>query len=274
MSRAEPLVYGETPITFEARNELLWFDNLRPNDVLEQNCDEKEEEAEEAVLPDSVQSNPDSVQSKALFHVSIGLPNSDAIQQRMCRMSRLHRHRAERLRIVVSESTKKPESKHLAPEHLKAAEQVKIQELLAKAAEALETHKETSPKLALREALAFLRKALETIQSATTTVIETRTVLETFDGYVDSIEGESAYVTLESRDTGDVLYGEFPTSDLLGKKIAEQTRFLCETVKTENGSRIDFRALPKIEVTDEEVRSIAEKMRGAFSSGDSSVIEY
>ena len=274
MSLAEPLVYGEPRITFEARNELRWFDNFRPNDVLEQNCDEKEEEVEEAVLPDSVQSNPDSVQSKALFHLSIGLPNSDAIQQTMGRMSRLHRHRAERLRTVVSGSTKKPELKHLAPEHLKAAEKLKFQELLAKAAEALKTHQETSSKLALGEALAILLKALETLQAATTTVVETRTVLETFDGYVDSIEGESAYVTLESRDNGDVLYGEFPASDLLGKQISEQTRFLCETVKTDNGSRIDFRALPKIEVTDEEVRSIAEKMRGAFSSGDSSVIEY
>jgi hypothetical protein len=91
---------------------------------------------------------------------------------------------------------------------------------------------------------------------------------------VDSVEGDTAYVTLESREHGDVLYGEYSASELLGKGIGEQSRFLCQTVKVDGATRIDFRALPKLAVTDEEVRAIAEEMHGAFPSDDDSGIKY
>ena len=277
MSLAEPPIFPPTSPTFEMRSGDRWYDDLSVSDSMEEPCEEREEDEEhEQVLPELVQAAPESVQSKTLFHISVQLLSSEVMPQRAGRVSRLHRHRADRLRAVVSPMIERPEPRHPPADSLSAAEQIAVRALLAKAAATFESHKDTSPKLALTvtEFLELLKKTLERFPSTTSTVAETRTVLETFDGYVDSIEGESANVTLESRETGDVLYGEFPASDLLGKKISEQTRFLCETVKTDNGSRIDFRALPKIEVTDEEVRSIAEKMRGAFSSGDSSVIEY
>lgn len=243
------------------------YDNLRVADAIEEPCCQEEDQEEE-------EAPPPSVQSKTLFRESAALPDSDVVQQNIGRMVRFHRYRTERLRSAVLESTQRPESKRPTPVQPNTADQVRVHELLARAAEAIQAYGRTSPKVALDEVLALLQEALETIQPAATTMTAPRTVLESFDGYVDSIDGDNAYVTLESRNNGDVLYGEFPASELLGKNISEQSRFLCETVKTDNGSHIDFRAVPEIEVTDEEVRSIAEKMRGAFLSGDGSVIEY
>jgi hypothetical protein len=267
MSLAE-LSQGKTNLTnIDARGERFWYDDCRGIEAIEQPCypEEDEEEDDEAPLA--------SVQSKTLFSVSATLPNSDVTQQNIGRMVRFHYYRTVRLRVMSAAKFMRSEPKRTALEQPNTAEQVKIRELLERAAETLKSHNRASAEITLDEVLALLQQALETIQSATTKP-EMRTVLETFDGYVDSIEGENAYVTLESRENGDVLYGEFPASELLGKNISEQTSFLCETVKTINGSRIEFRALPKIEVTDKEARSIAEKMRGTFSGDDCSDIEY
>ena len=39
-------------------------------------------------------------------------------------------------------------------------------------------------------------------------------ILESFIGYVDKIDGDIAYVTLRSENNSDVLYGEYAASKL------------------------------------------------------------
>ena len=96
---------------------------------------------------------------------------------------------------------------------------------------------------------------------------------ESFEGYVDQVDGDTAYVTLESREFGDVLHGEYSAALLLQKGIEEQTRFLCKTIKLGETTRIEFEALPDVEVTNEEVRAIADRIDRAFPRDDSG-IEY
>ena len=123
------------------------------------------------------------------------------------------------------------------------------------------------------EVFSVLKNAFLAIE-AHKAAVEPRTVLESFNGYVDSIDGDTAYVTLESLQNGDVLYGEYSAQELLSKGIREQTRFRCETVKGGGAGRVHFAPLPKNQVTDEEAHAIAKEMREAFPGDDDSVIEY
>ncbi len=95
---------------------------------------------------------------------------------------------------------------------------------------------------------------------------EAQAVLESFDGWVDSIDGDTAFVTLESRANGDILQGEYSASELLAKGIGEQCRFLCEAFLDGGGGGVRFTLPPKNRVSDEEAREIAKEMKGVFSS--------
>lgn len=87
-------------------------------------------------------------------------------------------------------------------------------------------------------------------------------VLESFNGYVERIDGETAYVRLKSRERGDVLYGEYPAAKLAELGIDEQDRFLCETVEIDGKTRVDLRKIPDKEVSDEELKAIQESIFG------------
>lgn len=93
-------------------------------------------------------------------------------------------------------------------------------------------------------------------------------ILETFTGYVDKVEGDTAYFTLESRDYGDVLCGHYSASELAKKGIGEQCSFLCRTVKVNGIVYVDIKFVPPHEVTDEEVREIEEEIERAFPQED------
>src|SRR5947209_3461046 len=68
-------------------------------------------------------------------------------------------------------------------------------------------------------------------------VVETRTVLEEFVGFVDQIDGDVAYVTL-TPETGEKLYGEYPAAELKARGIHERRRFRCRTIDA--GTRVEF----------------------------------
>lgn len=97
-------------------------------------------------------------------------------------------------------------------------------------------------------------------------------VLESFNGYVEQIEDETAYVRLKSREHGDVLYGEYPAAKLAKLGIEEQDRFLCETVELDGKTRVELRKIPDKEVSDEELKAIQESIVGGkrHAFGDSS----
>jgi hypothetical protein len=99
-------------------------------------------------------------------------------------------------------------------------------------------------------------------------------VLETFDGFVDKIVGEIAYITLTS-EHGDVLWGEYDSVKLAEKGIKERRRFKCQTVEVKEGKwsieadkppigyhvvRIDIQAIPDIELTPEREQEISEEI--------------
>jgi len=98
-------------------------------------------------------------------------------------------------------------------------------------------------------------------------------VLESFEGFVDQVEGDTAHVRLKSREHGDVLFGVYPTLQLLEKGIEEQGRFLCKTVKVDGTTRIDIQAIPRVPATDEQLRAIEEEIDRVLPRDDPG-IEY
>lgn len=97
-------------------------------------------------------------------------------------------------------------------------------------------------------------------------------ILETFEGYVERVDGDTAYFTLQSAEYNDVLEGECPVSKLLKKGIIEQSRFICRTIEENGVIRIELEPIPDIEVTDEEAQAIEKEMKEAFP--DNTEIEY
>lgn len=82
--------------------------------------------------------------------------------------------------------------------------------------------------------------------------ISNATILERLEGFVDRIEGATAFVTLES-EFGDTLHGEYPARELAEKGINERRRFLCKTIEENGRVRVEFEAIPDEPVsTDEE----------------------
>jgi hypothetical protein len=86
--------------------------------------------------------------------------------------------------------------------------------------------------------------------------IEGKTVLETFDGIVDRIEGDTAFVTLQSRANGDVEKGTYSASQLARMGIHEQSCFVFKTVDVGNAIRPVFEPVPQEPVAAEVVREI------------------
>jgi hypothetical protein len=77
-------------------------------------------------------------------------------------------------------------------------------------------------------------------------------VLDTFEGFVEKIEGDTAYVTLTSK-SGPELVGKIPVAELARKGIKERRRFILRTIKVAPGMvRIDLIAVPDIPLTEED----------------------
>ncbi|WP_406698245.1 hypothetical protein V5E97_05250 [Singulisphaera sp. Ch08] len=211
------------------------------------------------------------VDSKDLFREASSLPSSDDLQINFGRF--LHHYRNTLPHYSQGSVPLKSGIEPAAPVKRTVPSADEIQTFFAEIRRALGVTTTSAP-LDPSKVVLLLKKAIQSFESSKAPQVESKTVLESFDGYVDSIDGDTAYVTLESRSNGDILYGEYSAQELLARGIHEQTRFLCETVKGGGAGRVHFAPLPKIEVTDEEARAIAEEMREAFPGGDDSVIEY
>lgn len=95
------------------------------------------------------------------------------------------------------------------------------------------------------------------------TYLGTGTVLETFNGVVDNLDAETAYVTLTSTSNGDKLWGEYPAAAFRKLGIEEDSRFILRTVEDDGATRIQIEAVPDVELTDrdaEEIRSRIDKI--------------
>jgi hypothetical protein len=216
---------------------------------------------------------PPPVASKDLFREAANLPNNDRFQMNVGRFLLYLRHReiSHRLRSTRS-SVKKAETEKPSAESAKRP----VREITTDLLEMLEkaVQGSTDPIIlgtSQTDNLAALVKALKTLRTHFEATVQTETVLESFEGYVDEVDCDTAYVTLQSVEHGDVLHGKYSASELLKKGIEEQSRFLCRTIKANGATRVDLQPLPDAEVTDEEVRAISEEMDRAFSSDDSAI---
>lgn len=93
-------------------------------------------------------------------------------------------------------------------------------------------------------------------------------VLEHFDGFVDSIKNGVALVTLKSREHGDELSGEYSAVLLAEQHIHEQSRFLCRTVQEGRGTRVEIEAIPKVAVTEQQIREIEHELNRMLPPDD------
>jgi hypothetical protein len=96
-------------------------------------------------------------------------------------------------------------------------------------------------------------------------------VLETYDGFVDRIEGDTAFVTLQSRANGDVEEGTYTASELAKMGIHEHSCFVFKTLRTESGLVPVIEACRNQAIADEVVREIDAKIDQALPSEDSGI---
>jgi hypothetical protein len=92
-------------------------------------------------------------------------------------------------------------------------------------------------------------------------------VLERLDGFVEQIEGPTAYVTLKSQH-GDELTGEYAADELAAKGITEGRRFRCETVEVDGAVRVLFEAVPDEPVTEDEEDAISGRIDGLLQDDE------
>ncbi len=84
-------------------------------------------------------------------------------------------------------------------------------------------------------------------------------MLESFEGFVEQIDGDEAYVSLKS-EFGDTLNGVYPAHKLAERGIKERRRFTCCTI--DRGDHVDVELMPvsDLDVSLTEQRAIAERI--------------
>jgi CHAT domain len=105
-----------------------------------------------------------------------------------------------------------------------------------------------------------IREKIEQKLEGSNRGLEGSDVLETFDGFVDRIEGDTAYVTLESRLNGDVEEGTYSASELAGMGIHEQSFFVFKSVEVGDAIRPVLEPVPRQSLAADVVREIDAKI--------------
>jgi hypothetical protein len=93
--------------------------------------------------------------------------------------------------------------------------------------------------------------------------LEKKTVLESFEGFVDQIVGDIAFVTLNS-EHGDTLIGQYPADKLAEKGIRERRRFKCDTVEVGGKVRVELAAIPDAVLSAAEEQAIRDEIEQLF----------
>lgn len=81
-------------------------------------------------------------------------------------------------------------------------------------------------------------------------------VLETFQGFVLGVEGDTAYLRLDS-EYGDTVYAQHSAAVLARERIFEGQRFKCTVIEGEHSVSIDFAAIPPRQLSREQLQAIA-----------------
>lgn len=84
-------------------------------------------------------------------------------------------------------------------------------------------------------------------------------ILETFEGMVDDVRGEIAYLTLRSEQTNEIFYGQYNAQQF--KDFGIERHFGCKTVRQSDGLvTVEIYPLPEKVISPEELRQIEEKV--------------
>ena len=96
-------------------------------------------------------------------------------------------------------------------------------------------------------------------------------VLETLEGFVDSIRDGTAYVTLKNKLNEDVLWGEYPAAKLAALGIREGRRFIYNVI--EDGE-IELIPIPDKKLSYEEEMAIYKEIEEKLGPDDKSQDDY
>lgn len=92
-------------------------------------------------------------------------------------------------------------------------------------------------------------------------------ILEEFEGILEKIDGDTAYVTLKAPD-GEILWGEYPAEEMQKLGIRERRRFKCRTVDYGEFVKIEMEPVPDKVLTEERMREIRQMTSEALLGGD------
>lgn len=117
--------------------------------------------------------------------------------------------------------------------------------------------------LALRDVGETKKRALRFLTQET--VDAPATILERFEGFVDQIDGDTAFVTLKS-EFGDTLFGEYSAAKLANERIFEGRRFKCTTIDIGGKVIVRLESVPDVEITADRARAIRDAVELALGS--------
>jgi len=87
---------------------------------------------------------------------------------------------------------------------------------------------------------------------------------ERFEGFVERVEGEVAYVSLES-ERGERLQGPYPADELAARGVGERDRFRLTLTDEGESVRFDLQSIPRKTVPAERQAEIQREIEQALS---------
>ncbi len=87
---------------------------------------------------------------------------------------------------------------------------------------------------------------------------------ERFEGFVERLEGDVAYISLES-ERGERLCGPYPADELEAKGIGERDRFSLTLTDMGDSVRFDIQLIPRKILSAERQRQIQQEIEQALS---------
>jgi hypothetical protein len=86
---------------------------------------------------------------------------------------------------------------------------------------------------------------------------------ERFEGFVERLEEDVAYVSLES-ERGERLQGPYPADDLAAKGVGERDRFWLTLTDVGDSVRFDIQLIPRKTISAERQREIQQEIEQAL----------
>lgn len=88
-------------------------------------------------------------------------------------------------------------------------------------------------------------------------------ISERFEGFVESLEGDVAYISLES-EHGDRLHGPYPADELAARGVGERDRFRLTLIDAGESVRFEIQLIPAKFVPAERQREIQDEIERAL----------